>query len=87
MTPEQHAVVLLKTLADDYGQIPKDEIAYPIIADAIRAAVAEEREACAKIADAMIRTVPYTEPNYDMECGQAEGGRMIAECIRKRGQP
>ena len=80
MTPEQHARAMLRNrlgwpeedLDSEMGRIRIGHIAA-----AIRGAVAEEREACAKIAD---------EAREDEEYGHAAFRCVqIAQDIRKRG--
>ena len=87
MTPEDRAFKLLKS----WYRTPEDhDVQEAGIADAIRAAEQEaakaEREACAKIADGLLRV---RHIGRDMQVFHEPNGcsQEIAALIRKRGQP
>lgn len=72
MTPEERADKALRQASVDYAAYPERK-SLNIVADAIREAVAEERERCAKAAE----TCPFTPAQMD------DGARRdIAERIR-----
>jgi hypothetical protein len=75
MTPEAHADVWKERLA---------EAAW--VTEAIRAAVAEEREACAKIADAEAESEKYGDSHWeDVARFHRFGAENVAHAIRARG--
>lgn len=67
-------------LVSSGGQAPDDGVMHPLIARAITAAKAEEREACAVEADAFA-SKHREQRNYGDYFG---AGIVIAEAIRKR---
>jgi hypothetical protein len=72
MTPEERAAKLIADMKyGGYYDLEDD------IAEAIRAAVAEEREACAKLAEEMFTT---------SGCDLAYAANEVAESIRARSQ-
>jgi hypothetical protein len=75
MTPKEKA----QWIIDHYRHIgPEDSQA--IMSD-IEAAIEEEREACAKIADQY-----WTQPEKQEGCDMCEVGHSISEEIRARGR-
>ncbi len=79
MTPEERAVEVCEQLGNALDQrgVFASILVSRVIAAAIRAAIAEEREACAKLAEKI-----DDDGNYD----EIEPGYHIAEAIRARSQ-
>jgi hypothetical protein len=78
VTTEQRAAACPDTeTAEDCGSMPIPVDVYDRVAGAIRAAVAEEREACARLAEA-------ERSNWYADSDAATAARDIAKAIRGR---
>lgn len=84
LTPEERVVAFIKEHGTGVNEYTFGFDAYQFkewFADAIRAAVAEEREACAKVAEA---EKGQWENGHDPDNGPGTAAEMIAKAIRER---
>lgn len=77
MTPEERAAALGELLHRDTGLV---QLLRSEIADAIRAAVDAEREACATEAERVVIVYSVTRGSGEV------AAKLVAEAIRARGQ-